>query len=41
VLDSSVNFKDAPALTPGGGVLRNYPVGPGGGAGRRRVLNRQ
>ena len=26
---SSVNFKDALALTPGGGVVRNYPVVPG------------
>ncbi|MDT5350667.1 MAG: acrylyl-CoA reductase [Mycobacterium sp.] len=29
VLYSSVNFKDALALTPGGGVVRNYPVIPG------------
>ncbi|MCV7197491.1 acrylyl-CoA reductase family protein [Mycobacterium angelicum] len=29
VLYSSVNFKDALALTPGGGVVRNYPVVPG------------
>src|ERR1700733_15850823 len=26
---SSVNFKDALALTPNGGVVRNYPVVPG------------
>jgi acrylyl-CoA reductase (NADPH) len=26
---SSVNFKDALALTPGGGVVRSYPVVPG------------
>src|SRR6201988_3087521 len=26
---SSVNFKDALALTPGGGVVRNYPMVPG------------
>ena len=26
---SSVNFKDALALTPGGGVVRNYPIVPG------------
>jgi acrylyl-CoA reductase (NADPH) len=26
---SSVNFKDALALTPGGGVVRDYPVVPG------------
>jgi len=26
---SGVNFKDALALTPGGGVVRNYPVVPG------------
>ncbi|BBX74450.1 oxidoreductase [Mycobacterium shinjukuense] len=26
---SSVNFKDALALTPGGGVVRHYPVVPG------------
>lgn len=29
VLYSSVNFKDALALTPGGGVVHNYPVIPG------------
>lgn len=29
VLYSSANFKDALALTPGGGVVRNYPVVPG------------
>ena len=29
VLFSSVNFKDALALTPGGGVVRSYPVVPG------------
>src|ERR1700742_1761739 len=29
VLYSSVNFKDALALTPGGGVVRNYPMVPG------------
>jgi acrylyl-CoA reductase (NADPH) len=29
VLFSSVNFKDALALTPGGGVVRDYPVVPG------------
>jgi acrylyl-CoA reductase (NADPH) len=29
VLYSSVNFKDALALAPGGGVVRNYPVVPG------------
>jgi putative YhdH/YhfP family quinone oxidoreductase len=29
VLYSSVNFKDALALTPGGGVVRDYPVIPG------------
>ncbi|TDK96973.1 oxidoreductase [Mycobacterium paragordonae] len=29
VLYSSVNFKDALALTPGGGVVRKYPVVPG------------
>src|SRR3954463_3304426 len=29
VLYSSVNFKDALALTPGGGVVRSYPVIPG------------
>lgn len=29
VLYSSVNFKDALALTPGGGVVRAYPVVPG------------
>jgi putative YhdH/YhfP family quinone oxidoreductase len=29
VLFSSVNYKDALALTPGGGVVRNYPVVPG------------
>src|SRR3984893_3393179 len=29
VLYSSVNFKDALALTPGGGVVRNYPAVPG------------
>ncbi|GFG72785.1 alcohol dehydrogenase [Mycobacterium botniense] len=29
VLYSSVNFKDSLALTPGGGVVRNYPVVPG------------
>lgn len=29
VLYSSVNYKDALALTPGGGVVRNYPVVPG------------
>ncbi|QNI06091.1 oxidoreductase [Mycobacterium kubicae] len=29
VLYSSVNFKDALAMTPGGGVVRNYPVVPG------------
>jgi acrylyl-CoA reductase (NADPH) len=29
VLYSSVNFKDALALTPGGGVVRGYPVVPG------------
>ncbi|HTX93875.1 MAG TPA: acryloyl-CoA reductase [Mycobacterium sp.] len=29
VLYSSVNFKDALAVTPGGGVVRNYPVVPG------------
>jgi len=29
VLYSSVNFKDALALTPGGGVVRTYPVVPG------------
>jgi acrylyl-CoA reductase (NADPH) len=29
VLYSSVNFKDALALTPDGGVVRNYPVVPG------------
>lgn len=29
VLYSSVNFKDALALTPGGGVVRHYPVVPG------------
>ena len=26
---SSVNFKDALALTPNGGVVRNYPIVPG------------
>ena len=26
---SSVNFKDALAFTPGGGVVRNYPIVPG------------
>ena len=26
---SSVNFKDALALTPGGGVVRDYPIAPG------------
>ena len=26
---SSVNFKDALALTPGGGVVRDYPIVPG------------
>lgn len=29
VLYSSVNYKDALALTPGGGVVRSYPVVPG------------
>jgi acrylyl-CoA reductase (NADPH) len=29
VLYSSVNFKDALALTPSGGVVRNYPIVPG------------
>ncbi|WP_407687706.1 acrylyl-CoA reductase family protein [Mycobacterium sp. HUMS_1102779] len=29
VLYSSVNYKDALALTPGGGVVRHYPVVPG------------
>src|SRR5579875_2024531 len=29
VLYSSVNFKDALALTPNGGVVRDYPVVPG------------
>jgi acrylyl-CoA reductase (NADPH) len=29
VLYSSVNFKDALALTPNGGVVRNYPLVPG------------
>jgi acrylyl-CoA reductase (NADPH) len=29
VLYSSVNFKDALALTPRGGVVRNYPIVPG------------
>ncbi|BBX39633.1 acryloyl-CoA reductase [Mycobacterium simiae] len=29
VLFSSANFKDALALTPGGGVVRDYPVVPG------------
>jgi acrylyl-CoA reductase (NADPH) len=29
VLYSSANFKDALALTPGGGVVRDYPVVPG------------
>ena len=29
VLYSSVNFKDALAVTPGGGVVRDYPVVPG------------
>src|ERR1700753_4522181 len=29
VLYSSVNFKDALALTPNGGVVRNYPIVPG------------
>ncbi len=29
VLYSSVNFKDALALSPGGGVVRDYPVVPG------------
>lgn len=29
VLYSSVNFKDALALTPGGGVVRHYPIVPG------------
>lgn len=29
VLYSSVNFKDALAVTPGGGVVRHYPVVPG------------
>lgn len=29
VLYSSVNFKDALALAPGGGVVRHYPVVPG------------
>jgi acrylyl-CoA reductase (NADPH) len=29
VLYSSVNYKDALAVTPGGGVVRNYPVVPG------------
>ena len=29
VLYSGVNFKDALALTPNGGVVRNYPVVPG------------
>ncbi|BBY07651.1 acrylyl-CoA reductase family protein [Mycobacterium noviomagense] len=29
VLYSSVNYKDALALTPGGGVVREYPVVPG------------
>ena len=29
VLYSSVNFKDSLALTPGGGVVRDYPVVPG------------
>lgn len=29
MLYSSVNYKDALALTPGGGVVRNYPVVPG------------
>lgn len=29
VLYSSVNFKDALALTPGGGVVRHYPLVPG------------
>eukprot|EP01133_Synstelium_polycarpum_P029527 gene29527-36199_t len=26
---SSINFKDALAFTPGGGVVRNYPIVPG------------
>jgi acrylyl-CoA reductase (NADPH) len=29
VLYSSVNYKDALALTPNGGVVRNYPIVPG------------
>ena len=29
MLYSSVNFKDALAVTPGGGVVRNYPIVPG------------
>src|ERR1700687_4016844 len=29
VLYSSVNFKDALAVTPGGGVVRSYPIEPG------------
>ena len=29
VLYSSVNFKDALAVTPGGGVVRHYPIVPG------------
>jgi acrylyl-CoA reductase (NADPH) len=29
VLYSSVNYKDALALTPGGGVVRDYPIVPG------------
>src|ERR1700759_2296493 len=29
VLYSSVNFKDALALTPKGGVVRDYPIVPG------------
>jgi putative YhdH/YhfP family quinone oxidoreductase len=29
VQSSSVNFKDALALTPNGGVVRNYPIVPG------------
>lgn len=29
VLYSSVNYKDALAVTPNGGVVRNYPIVPG------------
>ncbi len=29
VLYSSVNYKDALAVTPRGGVVRNYPIVPG------------